>query len=84
MLRTLADELAPGADFGGDLAFGILPQAALGYLLCEGLDEQLRAASVVEERQTEVDSISGENSQHMHDTRMQKQHLPPRNVILID
>ena len=57
-LRLLADELVPGTDLRRDASLAVFFQTSLGYLLCESLDEQLRAASVVEERQSEVDRIS--------------------------
>ena len=57
-LCPFADELAPRANLGRDATLCVFPQTTLGYLLCQTLHEELRATSVVEKWEAEVDSIS--------------------------
>lgn len=49
-LHLFAYELAPRADLARDAALRVLLQAALWDLLRERLDEELRAAGVVQQR----------------------------------
>ena len=52
-----ADPFAPGLDFGGQPAFRVRLEAPLRDLLGQSLDEELRAARVVQQWQTEVDGV---------------------------
>ena len=58
LLSSVANELAPRADLGGDATLGVALQASGGYLAGEGLNPELGGPSFVKERETEIDSVA--------------------------
>ena len=85
--RLEAKPLTPRLDLGGNFAFGVRPETALGDLLSQALHEELRAARVVQQRKSEINGISDTETVRSRtggpEPELNSKHSPPRDVILI-